>query len=423
MPAMIDRPDHAENLAGAASDAASGPPAGAPSAATAPVWAIMSLSFLASLGSGVLWSGLAFVAKHAYGFDQATTFLLYLVSGVVYVAGAFGAGPLSRALERWLSPRAVVMAAFALQAVICPLVLIPDAPWALWSAAIAASFVAAVLWPIVEAYVAAGRHGPAMRSTLGWWNIVWTGAVAVSMLLMAPLVAADAAQWTLVGLAPVSVACIVIMAWFPPAPPPHDDVLADASTTPEYPSLLRTGRILLPASYLLIGALSPIMPFRLAALGAAPGTETPMTAIWMIARVVALAIMWRSTFWHGRWGTLVFGGAVMTLGFAGVVAAPTLSVLGVSLALFGAAQGIVYYAAIYYAMSVGRAAVDAGGTHEGLIGVGYALGPTAGLVGLMIGGASNGPAWTIVVTWTMLAFAAPSTVTPYLAARRRRRVR
>jgi hypothetical protein len=49
--------------------------------------------------------------------------------------------------------------------------------------------------------------------------------------------------------------------------------------------------------------------------------------------------------------------------------------------LFGTAAGVIYYASLYYALVVKNASVDAGGAHEGLIGLGFAIGPIAGLVG------------------------------------------
>ena len=42
-------------------------------------------------------------------------------------------------------------------------------------------------------------------------------------------------------------------------------------------------------------------------------------------------------------------------------------------------MGVTYYAAIYYALALGRAEVEAGGTHEALIGGGYMVGPGIGL--------------------------------------------
>jgi hypothetical protein len=61
--------------------------------------------------------------------------------------------------------------------------------------------------------------------------------------------------------------------------------------------------------------------------------------------------------------------------------------------LFGTAAGFLYTAALYYAQLVQNASVDAGGAHEALIGVGYALGPGAGLIGTALaGGAGPGSA-------------------------------
>ena len=42
-------------------------------------------------------------------------------------------------------------------------------------------------------------------------------------------------------------------------------------------------------------------------------------------------------------------------------------------------MGLTYYAALYYSLAVGHAAVDAGGTFEALIGFGYFGGPLLGL--------------------------------------------
>jgi hypothetical protein len=127
--------------------------------------------------------------------------------------------------------------------------------------------------------------------------------------------------------------------------------------------------------YILNSAMTPLLPYVLARLHLAEAWQTPAAATWMGARVVVMAVMWRAAFWHGRWGTLLLGGIVMTLGVAIVVSGWSAMSLLIGLALFGCGMGIVYYAALYYAMAVGKAEVDAGGTHEALIGCGYTLGP------------------------------------------------
>jgi MFS family permease len=85
----------------------------------------------------------------------------------------------------------------------------------------------------------------------------------------------------------------------------------------------------------------------------------------------------------------VVGVVTLIVGFAGCVLSRVVGgeQLGMAqglllggLAVFGVGMGIVYSGAIYYAMEVGSAQVEAGGTHEALIGVGYTLGPALALV-------------------------------------------
>jgi len=330
----------------------------------------------------------------------------------------------TRALERWLSPRGILMWLLIAQALVAVTPLVWTTHWVLWFVACATSVIAATLWPIVESYLAAGRHGAAMRSAMGWWNVTWTGAVAIALVLMAPLISEQHAVMAVVALAPISLLALPSLIGFTRSPGVHDESLWRESITAEYPLLLRSARVLLPLGYLLIGAISPLMPYRLEDLGVAAISETPMTATWMIARVAALAIMWRVAFWHGRWGALLFGAAMITGGFAVIVAAPNVPIMLVGLIAFGMGQGVVYYTALYYALSVGAAAVDAGGTHEALIGVGYTIGPAAALAGLRLPGMlgltiTGGTGIVIAVTALTLVAALPA-LAPYRAARRRR---
>ena len=71
--------------------------------------------------------------------------------------------------------------------------------------------------------------------------------------------------------------------------------------------------------------------------------------------------------------------ALMGGGFALAVLGGSVPLAIAGLSAFGAGHGILYLAGLYYAMSVGGAEVDAGGHFEALIGVGYVVGPVAGL--------------------------------------------
>jgi hypothetical protein len=137
--------------------------------------------------------------------------------------------------------------------------------------------------------------------------------------------------------------------------------------------------------YLVIGALSPILPYLFNEIGTAEAVQAPIGATWHVARFVAVLILWRTAFWHGRAATLVVAGLLLSLGFALAVAAPSERLLIVGLAALGLGQGTIYYSAIYYGLAVGGAKVEAGGMHEALVGAGYFIGPALGLLSLSAG--------------------------------------
>ena len=98
------------------------------------------------------------------------------------------------------------------------------------------------------------------------------------------------------------------------------------------------------------------------------------------------------------------------------------------LVLFGAGTGLTYYAALYYSLAVGHAAVDAGGNFEALIGLGYCAGPVLGLAGQGVGplvqpwlggdAAAAARAATVALTWAAAVFFVVHAVRPYRRVRR-----
>lgn len=377
---------------------------------------MLGVTFVCSLGTGVFWHGIPFIAKHTYDFSQVRNLLLAGAMGAIYTLGAFTAGALTRRLERRLSPRDVLGAAIAVLSLVCLAPILVRGEWALWLAALVGTYVTSIIWPVIESYVTAGRHGASMRSALGWFNLTWAPAVAIPLFVMAPILERHG-EWAISGFASVGLVGLVLLAWFAPRPVHHDPETADAHVGPEYRLLLRSARVLLPVSYVLSAAMNPILPYRFEDLGVDVGWETPAAATWIVVRVITFLLLWRLGFWHGRWGALLLGAIAMTGGFALVVAGPTIATVLAGLACLGVGLGVIYYAALYYAMAVGRAQVDAGGTHEGLIGAGYTVGPLAGLGGVAMGGGAAIVAWV----WALVGLAGIPAVTPYLVARRRRR--
>lgn len=341
--------------------------------------AVLTVTFLGSIGSGTFWAGLFFVSAQVYRFGPVANLTLAAAMGGVYAAAARGAGRLAHAR----APRQVLSAALAIWTLTALLpLLLPGSVAALWVAALIGSAASATTFPVVESYLTAGRHGAEMRSAIGQFNLTWTPATALPLVLLPLLASRPAASFAVASAA--TAAAWVAMWRLPAHPAPHGAAESAHAIGPAYRRLLAVASWLLPVSYVVSSALAPILPHRLAAVGVGERASLIAT-LWMATRFAALLAMWRSSFWHGRWTTLAAGAAALGAGLVLVLGSSTLPPLLAGLLLYGAGMGTIYYASLYYTMAVGQAAVDAGGTFEALIGVGYLIGPLLGLAGHLLG--------------------------------------
>ena len=343
--------------------------------------ASLGLTAFASAGTSVIWNGLPFIAKQQYDFSEAKNLALYLFIGLVYISGALSAGKLTKAIERYCSPRTLLAVLLLTQTIVCMTPIISVGQWTIWLAGGVLGVCSAWMWPIVESFLVAGRHGREMRRIIGWWNMVWMISVAGTMFAMAPLMEGNASM-VIVGLGGMFGLATFVLIVFPKSPAIHDIETSSRAVPQSYNKLLSGARVLLPMSYVINGTLAPLLPFVLTNLAIETFWQTPAVATWMIARVGMTAIMWRYEGWHGKWSILWMAIIAMAVGFVCIFTASGLPVLFAGLIIFGGGMGVTYYAGLYYAMAVGRARFDAGGTHEALIGTGYAVGPLAGLIAI-----------------------------------------
>ncbi len=346
--------------------------------------ATLCLTAFASIGTSVVWNGLPFIAKQYYGFDEFENFSLFLLIGLLYIVCAFTSGKLTVLFNKACSSRAILAILLVIQGTVCTFPLLFESSWVVWVAGGIAGGCSAWLWPLVESYLVAGRHGQSMRRAIGYWNTVWMVSVAIAMIAIAPLMESHASM-AIVGLGFANLIGILPLYWFQNEPSAHDETEAKDHVPDGYKPLLKGARILLPLSYIFNGVLAPILPFVLSRINVDVMMQTPIAAIWMFARVLVVSVMAYIPFWHGRWSVLWGGMIAMSIGLVAIFAASTLPILIFGLILFGSGMGVTYYAAIYYALSVGRAEVEAGGTHEALIGAGYMVGPAIGLGTLQFG--------------------------------------
>jgi hypothetical protein len=361
------------------------------------------LTGLASTGTSVIWNGLPFIAKRDFGFGENENLSLYILIGFVYVTGALTSGVCTKMLQPWLSLRSIIALLLLTVAGVCMLPLIDaGSSWIIWTSGGVAGFCSAWLWPIVESYLVAGRHGREMRRVIGWWNLVWMCSVAGVMLAMAPLMDKHASS-VIVWLGVCNLAAIVSLPWFAKNPPAHDENVAREHVPENYRDLLKGSRVLLPLSYVINGVLAPLLPFVLSGLVIDILWQTPVVSIWMVSRVLATALLWNFQGWHGKWSVLWGALVAMGLGFVCIFSAQSLPLLIIGLIFFGGGMGVSYYVALYYAMAVGRAEVNAGGKHEAFIGGGYMVGPLFGVLSLQIAPTTEGSGFD-AITYVVLGF-------------------
>lgn len=352
----------------------------------APAWAALALTFINSLTTGAMTIGVFFIAKAAYDFPARLNLILGLVLGVTYIAGALLVGPaLRRLAERsaMVTQRYAIGALCAAMAATAAFAWVAQGAWAIWPVVAVYSALNGASWPIVESYVSGAKRGHRLRRTTAWFNLAWSSAIVVSLWSMAAFL--DTPQGALTVLALVALAhlaAIPLLFAFPSSPPEHP---ADSEPHPEtYERLLRVFRRLLPASYVLSYCLNPLLPDLIDALDVPDVWATPLASTWSFTRmgIFLLFALWPG--WHGRWRTPIWTTAVLLLGFAITLTASSIPAMVVGLALFGAGMGGIYAAALYYVLAVGAAEVEAGGSHEALIGLGYTLGPACGIAGAQL---------------------------------------
>ncbi len=354
-------------------------------------------------------SGIFVLTAEGFGFSALQNFLLGVVLGVMYIVGALGAQRLTRFLRRaipGLSSRGILVCIMialgsltTLPAFVCGLGR-PDrstgGEWSVWVMVTLYSPITGILWPMVESFLSGGRRGKELRAAIGLWNVIWSAALVIGAWSISRFVG-NAPGAALVGLGAIQFLSIAALFWFPREPSVH--VHEDhAPTPPIYADLLTTFRVFLPTSYVVSSALGPILPLACNAIGVRAEWQMVVTSAWLLPRCLGFLALERWLGWHGKWSAPVVGGALFAGGFALAIFSwsiakndPTqgldvraLEMLLLGLALFGLGMSIIYAGAIYYAMEVGAAEVEAGGMHEALIGVGYTGGPLLGVLAIAV---------------------------------------
>ncbi|MDX2146871.1 MAG: hypothetical protein SFZ23_05055 [Planctomycetota bacterium] len=390
-----------------------------------PLFPVYALSFLASVGTGLVNNGIYLLADKAYGLSDAGMFGLGAVLGVTYVGAALGAGPVIRKVMRAhpaVSTRLVLLGVMIFMGLLCFLPFVAramsgqagqglPAVWPLWVLVGLYSPLSGMLWPIVESYLSGGRRGASLRRAVSGFNVVWSSALVFAFFALAPFLEHRSIE-AIGVLGVLHVASVLLLIPLTREPARHEE---DHEPCPaSYPLLLTAFRLLLATGYLVLCSITPYFPTTLAELQIPPNLEAIVAAAWLVARCGSFIVLERWHGWHGKWSTPAVGGGLILLGFGLAIFAASVAremeslwlgraqfVLGQ--ALLGVGLAIIYSGALYYAMAVGNAEVDAGGKHEALIGGGYTIGPLCGLVAITLAPGAFAPIMLAMVSGIALA--------------------
>jgi hypothetical protein len=241
-------------------------------------------------------------------------------------------------------------------------------------------------WPILESYISAGQGSAQTAKTIGRFNISWAAATPLALAMVGPVLARFPAG---VFLVPAALNALAIF-WLRvvPARPTHlsedNPLRPPAAQLQRMAVLLPASRWLMLFSYAALWVMAALMPSIFARLGVDVQKASGMSGTVDLVRAAAFVVLSLTAVWHRRSWPLLASIVVLPAGLVAVLWGGSLWTVLAGEVVFGFAAGSVYFAALYYAMAVKNASVDAGGGHEGLIGLGFALGPLASLAGTLL---------------------------------------
>jgi MFS family permease len=348
---------------------------------------MLLVSFIESFATICVERGIYFFSSDRLHFSEVLNLSLALAFGLAYMSGAL----LSHRLAHWLKEKPVLVATLWAQVLAhLGLALLWHRPDFIFTGNIVLGLVNGLKWPVIESYVSAGRAPAATARAVGGFNIAWAAAVPLALIAAGPMIASSSPQLLFVVPAVINVASLLLIARLRPSP------IHLALDHPQRPdeammrrlrSLLSGSRWLLSCSYGTMFILAAVMPLIFTRrLATSVQWSAGLSGLLDVVRLGAFVVLQFYSGWHYRLRYLLLAMAFLPVGFFMVLCGGSLGAVLVGEIVFGLVGGLLYYSALYYAMVVHSAAVEAGGEHEGLIGASFAAGPAAGLLGMALQG-------------------------------------
>jgi hypothetical protein len=345
---------------------------------------LLIITVLSSLGSVLAIRGVPFLAHDALGFGDVGNLLLSLTFGLLYVPSAL----LSHRLCVGLGERRCLAVAIGFEAaVFAALGAFWRHPASMYACMAVMGIAGGIKWPVLESYISAGRAGTRQARAIGQFNLAWAGAYPFALGAAGPVIRFWPPGLFLLAML-TDLIVLAVLAPLPARPvhlaQDHPDRL-DAQDLSRWGRLRTAGRLLNLLSQSSIGVLAALMPSIFANLGYTVTWSTSLAGVMDTVRLGSfIALQWY-TGWHGRRSPLAGAMLFLAAGFFLVLLGGSTSAVLAGEVIFGIGSAMAYYASLYYGMAVHNAAVEAGGVHEALIGLGMAVGSVSGVAAMWLG--------------------------------------
>lgn len=343
------------------------------------------------MGGTLLVVGIFFFTEHRFGWSTRGNFMLAAAQGTLYVLGALLADRLTRCFGR---ARLLVMLYLTMAALATPAIVHP-APGLVTGLLLAYTLLIAVSWPVLESLVSSGASPHELSRRLGVYNLIWSGASALTFAASGLLIKHGGTSIFLIGGMAHALGAALLLGRRSPQPAPAAAPPDPAAPAPA-PKLrqqrrmaLWLSRLTLPATFVVVFGMMPMLP-SLPLIDALPDSlATVVASMWMATRWLSFWALGATTWWHTRPRALLAAALAMFLAFlgtllsgnqAGPAIAWALPLMLLWQALLGIALGMIYTASLYFGMVLSDGSTEHGGYHEALIGLGQVLGPAAGLL-------------------------------------------
>jgi len=342
---------------------------------------LIPLTFMQSLATVLLERGLYFYTDEILDFSEAENLGLALVFGGCYAAGAMASHRVTAKRGERPTLQAVLIGLGVLN---LTMALIPSAV-IVWAGYAGIGVLIGMKWPIIESYVTAGATPDRTLKVVGWFNMAWSSAMPLGLALTGVMIERVSPTSFIVLAALIYLGTLPLLLKLPWVPlhleHDHPDRPAPARLR-RYRAMMVASRWSMVGSCAMMFLLVPLMPSLFDRLGHGVLWSPALSSVVDLCRFLAFVGLGLWTAWRGRSLPLAMAACGIPIGFLMVLFAGSTAMAIAGQVVFGFCAGQTYFAALYHAMVLENASVEAGGHHEALIGGGFALGPAIGLAGI-----------------------------------------